>query len=57
MPKIEHMLHHEESLTTVVNNGDALRIHGQDRYRFSPVKVLKNIGPKRLPRHRAYGCE
>ena len=44
VPKIGHMLQHEESITTVVDIGNALRIHRPDGYRFSPVKVLKNIG-------------
>ena len=38
------MLGHEESLTTVVDNGNALRIHRPNGYKLSPVKVMKNIG-------------
>ena len=40
--KIGHTLQNEESLATVVDDGDALRIHRLDRYRFSTVKVREN---------------
>ena len=44
VPKIGHMVQHEESFTTVVDNGDAPSIQRLYGYRLNPVKVMKNIG-------------